>query len=411
MNVLPESARPATQSLPFHLECSRCQARYSAQSLQTYCRREGCNSPLLVRFDFSERRPGREVLRPRADMWRYRFFLPVLEEEHIVSLGEGFTPLLRLRNLERQLGLHRLYLKDEGLNPTGSFKARGLAMAVSRALELGVRSCVIPTAGNAGSALSAYCSRAGLEAHVFMPADAPAVFKAECRAFGARLTLVEGTIQDCARRMQAENSDGTRFDVSTLKEPYRVEGKKTMGYEIAEQLGWRTPDWVLYPTGGGTGLIGIWKAFQEMLELGWLPALQTRMVAVQSEGCAPIVEAWEKGLTEAAPWQQPRPTLASGLRVPNPFGHRLILQVLRQSQGRALAVSEAAIRSAIQTLAQKEGILPAPEGAATWAALLQLQDAALLQPEDTVLLLNTGSLYKYLDSGNGNLRLEGNTGK
>ncbi len=399
MNVLSESVRPAAQTLPFHLECSRCGAHHSPRALQTYCRREGCNSPLLVRFDFTERRPGRDILLPRSDMWRYRAFLPVFQDEHIVSLGEGFTPLLRLRKLEAHLGLHRLYLKDEGLNPTGSFKARGLALAVSKALEFGVRACLIPTAGNAGSALSAYCSRAGLEAHVFMPSDAPSLFKEECRAFGARLTLVEGTIQDCARHMQAENADGSRFDVSTLKEPYRVEGKKTMGYEIAEQLGWNIPDWIIYPTGGGTGLIGIWKAFQELLELGWLPAVPTRMVAVQSEACAPIVAAWVKNLPEALPCMAPQPTIATGLRVPNSFGHRLILQTLRESQGRAVAVSDAAIRAAIQTIAQKEGILPAPEGAATWAALLKLKDAGLLQPDHSVLLLNTGSLYKYLDSG------------
>jgi threonine synthase len=330
-------------------------------------------------------------------MWRYREFLPIRSDRHIVSLGEGMTPLVPMPRLAERLGLADLTVKDEALNPTGSFKSRGLAMAVSKARELGVETCAIPTAGNAGGALAAYCARAGMQAIVYMPDATPDIFRKECQFFGARVHSVPGTIADCAARLKADWQDDW-FDVSTLKEPFRLEGKKTMGYEIAEQGNWQLPDVIVYPTGGGTGLIGIWKAFQELLELGWIKGPLPRMVAVQTEGCDPIVAAFRQKATQARVHPDPAPTIANGLRVPNAFGDMLILKALYESQGTALTVSEKDMREGIGEVASKEGLLLAPEGAALWKATAALRAQGWLRPDERVMLINTGSMYKYMEN-------------
>lgn len=336
------------------------------------------------------------VLKGRVhSMWRYRELLPVFDQQHIVSLGEGWSPLVRLRKVLP--AIESVYLKDEAFNPTGSFKARGLSMAISKAKELGVKTCVIPTAGNAGGALSAYCAKAGMQAHVYMPRQTPGAFVQECRFFGAEVTLVDGTIKDCAAAIRATGRTDW-FDVSTLKEPYRLEGKKTMGYEIAEQMGWEVPDVVVYPTGGGTGLIGIWKAFTEMAQLGWTNGRMPRMVAVQTDGCAPIVRAFESGQPTAAEWEHPAPTTANGLRVPTAFADELILQILRASRGTAVAIAEAEMNAAIGEFARREGILLSPEGAAVYVATQQLLHRGWIDPAETVVLLNTGGMYKYMEN-------------
>ncbi|RMF35352.1 MAG: threonine synthase [Chloroflexi bacterium] len=376
------------------LECPECQATYDPHQLQTVCR---CGSPLLARYDLERVRaalsPDLLADRP-ADLWRYAELLPVQDPSQIVTLGEGGTPLLRANRLAEALGMSHLYIKDESGNPTGSFKARGLAMAVSRARELGVRSFVIPTAGNAGGALAAYAARAGLAAHVFMPADAPPINQIEVRLAGATLHLVEGLISDAGREAAAMVATEGGMDVSTLKEPYRLEGKKTMGYEIVEQMGWQVPDVILYPTGGGTGLIGIWKAMEEMAALGWIDGARPRMVAVQAAGCAPIVKAFHEGAEVSRPWPNAH-TLAAGLRVPKALGDRLILRTLRESGGTAVAVSDDAILEAQRELAEREGLLACPEGAATLAALHQLLQEGWIAPHERVVLLNTGSGLKY----------------
>jgi len=356
--------------------------------------------PLLSRYDLAPDRfrPADLLARP-ATMWRYWEVLPVLDPQHQVSLGEGFTPLLTLDRLASLTGLERVTLKDEGLNPTGSFKARGLSMAISKAKENGEQACIIPTAGNAGVAMAAYCARAGLEAVVVMPRHTPDSFKDECRFYNARLIEVDGLINDCAAEVQTLNRDGRYFDVSTLKEPYRLEGKKTMGYEMAEQLNWQLPDVILYPTGGGTGLVGIWKAFREMQALGWLAPNQAlpRLVAVQSDQCCPVVATY-RGLQPNSKHYEGRPTLANGLAVPRPIGEPLILAALRESKGTALAVSENALLAGTRALARHEGLFVAPEGGALWAALLQLKEQGWIQPHEHVLLLNTGSGQKYMDN-------------
>ncbi|GAB4041007.1 threonine synthase [Spirosoma jeollabukense] len=332
-------------------------------------------------------------------LWRYEELLPVIQPENQVSLGEGFTPLLTLNRLAGNHGFKRLTLKDEGLNPTGSFKARGLCMAISKAKENGEVACIIPTAGNAGVAMAAYCARAGLDALVVMPTHTPDAFKEECIGYGAQLILVNGLINDCAGKVQELMQQESYFDVSTLKEPYRLEGKKTMGYEIAEQLDWQLPDVIMYPTGGGTGLIGIWKAFHEMKALGWLSQEQKlpRMVAVQAENCAPVVDTY---LGKQANSKQyiGKPTLANGLAVPRPIGEPLMLNVLGESGGTALAVSEDDMLAGVSELARHEGIFAAPEGGAIWAATKKLLHNGWLQPDEHVLLLNTGSGQKYLDN-------------
>jgi threonine synthase len=383
------------QTLYAHLECAKTGEVYTPDIIQTYSRH---HQPLVAKYHLRESQVSPEDLRQRPlTMWRYREFLPVRNDQHIVSLGEGMTPLIPLPRLAKTLGLAALTVKDEALNPTGSFKSRGLAMAVSKAKELGVRTCVIPTAGNAGGALAAYCARAGMQAIVYMPEATPGVFRKECQFFGAEVHAVPGTIADCAARLKADWQEGW-FDVSTLKEPFRLEGKKTMGYEIAEQGNWQLPDVIIYPTGGGTGLIGIWKAFQELLELGWIKGPLPRMVAVQTEGCDPIVSAFRQKAMQAPAHPDPAPTIANGLRVPKAFGDRLILQALYDSKGTAMAVSEKDMREGIGEVAAKEGLLLAPEGAALWKACIALRDKNWIQAGENVMLINTGSMYKYMEN-------------
>ena len=329
-------------------------------------------------------------------MWRYFVMLPVFDHRYVVTLGEGFTPIFPF-DLGKQIGMYNLLMKDESDNPTGSFKARGMSAAVSKAKEFGITKCIVPTAGNAGSALSAYCARAGMEATVVMPRHTPEVFKKDCLLYGAELILVDGLISDCAKKVKEINQEGEYFDVSTMKEPYRLEGKKTMGYEIAEQFNWQLPDVILYPTGGGTGLVGIWKAFREMLAMGWIDGPLPKMIAVQSEACKPVVKTW-RGEQENSKNYVGRSTLANGLAVPNPFGEDLMIQVLQESCGTAVAVSDEAILKAVYEIGKKEGRLICPEGAALWAALPSLVETGFINRDEKVLLLNTGTGYKYLDN-------------
>ncbi len=378
-----------------HLECGWCGATYDPQQLLNLCLK--CGKPLLPRYDLAAAREHfpREALADRpATMWRYAEMLPVQADANRLTLGEGGTPLLPLPRLGDALGLRALYAKDEGLNPTGSFKARGLSVAVSRALELGAQAVAIPSAGNAGSATAAYAARAGLPAYVYLPRDVPRAFLAEIRALGAEITLVDGLITDCAKRVRKGADEGRWFDLSTLKEPYRVEGKKTMGYEIAEALGWDVPDVLIYPTGGGTGIVGIWKAFDEMEALGWIGSQRPRMICVQSAGCAPIVRAFEQGVELAEPWQNAA-TIADGLRVPAAIGDFLILRALRQSGGTALSLSDDELRSAQREIGRLEGMFVAPEAAATLAGLRHLVERGAVQPHERVVLLVTGNGLKY----------------
>jgi threonine synthase len=378
-----------------HLECGWCGTTYDYHQLMNLC--PACGKPLLPRYDLERARGEfkRELLSDRAaTMWRYAEMLPVQDENFRLTLGEGFTPILPLRRTGQKAGVRDLYAKDEGLNPTGSFKARGLAMAVSRAAELGVKAVAIPTAGNAGSAAAAYAARAGLPCHVYLPRDVPKPFLAEIRSLGAQVNLVDGLITDCAKLVRQGADEGRWFDLSTLKEPYRVEGKKTMGYELAEQMNWNVPDVIIYPTGGGTGIVGIWKAFAEMEALGWIGSARPRMVSVQSAGCAPIVRAFEAGVELAEPWQNAA-TIADGLRVPAAVGDFLILRAIRESGGTALAVSDDEIRSAQYELGSGEGMFVSPEAAATLAALHHLVTRGAIQPDERVVLLITGNGLKY----------------
>jgi len=327
-------------------------------------------------------------------MWRYREVMPVLATKNIITLGEGFTPLLEANRLGKKLGLSHLMIKDESQNPTGSFKARGLSTAVSKAKELGATALCIPSAGNAGGAMAAYAARAGLEAAVMMPVDAPYINKLETYLTGAKTWLVEGLINDAGRILKANAGRKGWFDLSTLKEPYRVEGKKTLGYELAEQLDWQLPDVVIYPTGGGTGLVGMWKAFAEMEELGWIGPKRPRMIVAQATGCAPIVRAYEEGAEFARPWENAW-TGSSGIRVPVAIADYLMLQAVRESGGTALAVSDEAMQEATIEIATNEGIYPAPEGAATLAVLRRMLEQNLVSPEERIVLFNTGAGQKY----------------
>jgi threonine synthase len=378
-----------------HLECSLCGQTYDADRLWNLC--PECGKPLLARYDLEQ---ARALVSPQAiagrepSLWRYHELLPVRDPHYILRLGEGWTPLVRAARLGRAVDFERLYIKDEGLNPTGSFKARGLGVAVSRACELGVTAVSIPSAGNAAGAMSAYAALAGMEAHVFMPQDVPPLFVAECRALGAEVTLVEGLITDCGRVAAEGVRRLGRFDVSTLKEPYRLEGKKTMGYELAEQLGWTLPDVIVYPTGGGTGLIGMWKAVDELERLGWIGAERPRMVSVQSEGCAPMVRAFHEGQEFATPWQDAH-TVADGLRVPAAVGDFLILRALRESGGTAVAVADAEMIEAANLMGRTQGIFPCPEGGATLAAFRHLRAQGWIGDDETVVLFNTGGGLKY----------------
>lgn len=378
------------------LACPECQKKLDADELHTVC--EDCDSPLFAQYDLSSiaYKVDRGQFSQRArGMWRWAELLPVRDPAYRFSLGEGDTPLLRLLNLERRLGPYSLFLKDEGLNPTGTFKARGLAVGVSRAAELGVRGVVIPTAGNAGGAMAAYAARGGLAAQVYMPADAPVTNLLEVEAAGAELGLVDGLINDAGREAQQKAATPGWFALSTFREPYRVEGKKTMGLELAEAFGWELPEVIIYPTGGGTGLVGMWKAFDELEELGWVGEERPRFVSVQSSGCAPVVRAFEARTERVEPWEDAE-TVAHGLRVPQVYADRLVLRVLRKSEGTAVAVRDEDILNAQADLAREEGILACPEGAATLAALQRLAEAGELNQGDRVVLFNTGAGLKYL---------------
>ena len=379
-----------------HLECPECGRTFDADRPQTFCPK--CKSPLLARYDLEAAArtltPESVAARPRG-IWRWHEILPVRDAAYRLTLGEGDTPLLPVPRLAAEVGLAHLWVKDEGQNPTGTFKARGLVMAVSRAMELGLRAFVIPTAGNAGGALATYAAHAGAEAHVFMPADAPQVNKIEVEISGADLTLVNGLISDAAKLAAKQAKKHGWWDVSTFKEPYRVEGKKTMGLEIAEAFGWELPDVIIYPTGGGTGLVGMWKAFDELEALGWIGAKRPRLVSVQAAGCAPIVTAFQKGKARAGKWKNAH-TVAAGLRVPSAFADRLILRTLRETQGTAVAVTDEEILAAQRQLAHLEGIFAAPEGAATVAGLRHLVQSGWIRPDERVVLFNTGSGLKYV---------------
>ena len=381
-----------------HLQCSNCGDRFDAGKVQTFCTK--CQKPLLVVYDLSAARRNldRDEFRHRPrGMWRWRELLPVVHEDHIVSLGEGDAPLLAVANLGKSLGLENLYVKDESFNPTGSFKARGLAAAISKAKELGIEKVIIPTAGNAGGAMAAYAARAGLKAHIFMPNDTPRANVEESKIAGAGLTLVEGLISDAARMAGVKAREEGWFDLSTFKEPYRTEGKKIMGYELAEAFHWELPEVIIYPTGGGTGLVGMWKAFAELAELDWLEKEnRPRMIAVQASGCAPVVKAFENGSESCDFWQGAQ-TIASGLRVPKSFADQIILHDIRESNGLAIAASDSEILEAQKNLGSKEGIFAAPEGAATIAALVKLIEQKKVSPKERIVCFNTGSGLKYLN--------------
>ena len=379
------------------LECSACGAAFNHREAQTVCR--ACGKTLFVRYDLESARRAlnQDTFQERvASLWRYRELLPVLHESNIITLGEGFTPILPLKRLGARFGFQHLAIKDESFNPTGSFKARGLCLAVSKAKELGVGATCMPTAGNAGAALAAYGAAAGMISHIYMPDDTPRVNIDECRAYGADVHLVPGDISDAAKAMNVDRAGKDWFDMSTLKEPYRLEGKKTLGYEIAEQLNRVLPDVIVYPTGGGTGLIGMWKAFDELQQLGWIGENKPKMVSVQSNGCAPIVRAFEERRKESDFWKGAS-TIASGLRVPKAFADSLILGAVYESGGCAMAVDDNAIREAIRAAAREDGILLCPEGAATVAALQVLKEKNIIEPETNILLFNTGSGLKYTE--------------
>ena len=393
----PSSTRESFQVNPFvlHLECSACDKTYSPRQLINLC---PCGKPLLVRYDLSAVRAslpqGVRGIRPHT-MWRYRELLPAGNSQAPISLGEGDTPLVDAGRLASSLGLSRLWIKDESANPTGSFKARGLSAAVTMAKALGAESLAIPSAGNAGGALAAYAAHAGLQAHVFMPRDVPPANRIECEVLGAEVHLVDGLITDCGRLVAQGAKVNGWFDVATLKEPYRIEGKKTLGLELAEQLQWRLPDVIIYPTGGGTGLVGMWKAFDEMRQLGWIDSKKPRMVSVQAAGCAPVVEAFRQGEPRCEPWS-PATTLAAGLRVPRAIGDFLILDILRQSGGTAVAVTDEEMLAEAGAMGRSQGLFVCPEGGATLAALKKLIRSGFVRPSDEVVLFNTGSGLKYL---------------
>lgn len=384
-----------TLSTLIHIECAACGALYDPNQLLNLC--PACQKPLLARYDLAK---AAQTMTPAAlatrspGLWRYEEVLPVQRRDAMINLGEGGTPLLPAGRLGEVIGCPNTLIKDESLNPTGSFKARGLCLAVSRAYELGAAEVAIPSAGNAAGAMSAYAAAVGLPAHVYMPRDVPLPFQAECKTLGANVTLVDGLITDCGARVREGVQQYGWFDVSTLKEPYRIEGKKTMGYELAEQLGWTLPDVIIYPTGGGTGLIGMWKAFAEMEAMGLIGPARPRMVTVQSSGCAPMVKAFHEGKTHAEMWQGAK-TIADGLRVPAAVGDFLILQALRQSGGTAVAVPDEEMMTCASLMGAHTGIFPAPEGAACLAAQIRLLEEGWIQPQEQVVLFNTGTALKY----------------
>jgi len=382
-----------------HLECSvPCSAdRYDAHVEQHLCPK--CGMPLLARYDLDAARAWKkETLAAREPtMWRYRELMPLFDGEQPITLGEGWTPLVHARRLGRQLGLERLFVKDESLNPTNSFKARGLAAAVTRASLLGAKTLSVPSAGNAANAMAAYAAAAGLKAKVFMPKDVKVPFIRECELYGADVTLVDGLITDAGRIAAEQGKPLGWYDVSTLKEPYRIEGKKTMAYELGEQLAWQFPDWIIYPTGGGTGMVGMWKAFEEMEAIGWKqPGRRPKMVSVQAETCAPIVRAFDEGKERSEMFPNAR-TVADGLRVPKAIGDFLVLRAVRESGGTAIAVSDTDMVADMRELGAKEGISAAPEGGAALTALKVLLKRGLVKADETVVVFNTGGALKYLD--------------
>jgi len=391
------TAAPALATADWTLECSSCGATRGPEGLPTVCDR--CGMPWLVRYP--TRVPtllDRAELRRRHGMWRFRPFLPLLPGEEPISLGEGDTPLLRLERTGRRLGAMDLWVKDEGANPTGSFKARGLAAAITRAVAAGAERFVLPTAGNAGVAAAAYGARAGRAVRVYAPRSTPRTILSQIRAFGGDLVLLDGHIGDCGRASRAYAAETGALDLSTLREPYRIEGKKTLGLELAMQLGWTLPQAIIYPTGGGTGLIGMWKAFQELLAAGWVQGPLPRMYTVQSTGCAPVVRAFVGGAEACEAWEDPW-TVASGLRVPAPLGGRLMLQALRESQGGAVAVNDEALEAEAARATRETGVDFSPEGGAALAAVSALIAAGTLRPEDRVLAFNTGAGWLYRDPG------------
>ena len=391
------AARPGQYSALSHLDCSRCDRRFDAQQIQGTCE---CGAPLLARYHaevLSQVSPAQIASRP-ADLWRYHEFLPVADPGHVVSLGEGMTPLLAMPTLGKQLGVPRLLMKDEGLIPTGTFKARGAAVGVSRAAELGVNGIAMPTNGNAGAAWALYAARAGMRSLIVMPVGAPEITRAECAVSGAELYLVDGLINDAGRLVGAALSERTGYqDTSTLKEPYRLEGKKTMGLEIAEQLGWRFPDVIVYPTGGGVGIIGIYKALVDRRELGWVAGELPRLVAVQATGCAPIVKAFAAGARQSEPWPEAK-TVAFGITVPKALGDFLVLDALYATGGTAVAVEDKALLADQREVARSEGCFVCPEGAAWFTAVRQLRESGWLTDQDEVIVLNTGNGLKYPDT-------------
>jgi threonine synthase len=374
-----------------HLECTNCHERYDADQLHNLC--SACGKVLFARYDIDQVRKTLTkesmVERPR-NLWRYHEFLPVREPSFRLTLGEGGTPLLEVSDLQDSFGFARLLVKDEGRNPTGSFKARGLCAAVSRAVELGANDLALPTAGNAGAALSAYAARAGKTATVAMPVDTPETIQAECRAYGARVLLVDGLINDAAKIVRAGVEAFSWFDMSTLKEPYRVEGKKSMAFELVEQLGWVVPDAIVFPTGGGTGIVGMWKAFDELEAIGFIGTKRPKMFVVQSEGCAPLVHAFEKGWQHAEPWAKAK-THAPGIRVPVAIGDYLILDAIRRSQGAAIAVREHEMLEAVSSTARREGLFVSPEAGAAIAGTRKLRESGLLKESDMTVVFATGS--------------------
>ena len=380
-----------------HLECTWCGSIHDHKQAIRTC--PDCGKVLFARYDLgaARREVNPAVFRERASsMWRFFELMPVLDQGNVVSLGEGGTPLLNAENLGRKLGLEHLYIKDEGLNPTGSFKARGLSAAVSKAKEVGQPRLTMPTAGNAGGALAAYAARAGMESYVYMPRDAPEANLKETRVLGSNLLLVDGMIGDAGRISQQKAEEEGLFDLSTLREPYRAEGKKTMALELAMELGWEAPDVIVYPTGGGTGIVGMWKAFQELQELGWIDGPQPKFVSVQAEGCQPLVKAFEAGQDQAEPFPNAS-TVAHGLRVPGVFADYIVLRVLRETGGTALAVTDGEMVEAMGEMGAAEGVMACPEGAATLVGLKRLQEQGFLKGDERVILMNTGSGYKYLD--------------
>lgn len=380
-----------------HLECSKTGKTYEPNKLYNLSE---AGKPLLVRYDLkaAAKTLTKDVLKDRvSSLWRYREVMPVIHDENIVTLGEGWTPLPHAKRLGALVSMPELFIKDEGLNPTGSFKARGQAAAISMAKELGVKKVAIPTAGNAGGAMSAYAAAAGLEAYVFMPRDTPAACRIECEQLGAQVTLIDGLITDCGAEVARRKEVEGWFDVSTLKEPYRIEGKKTMGYELAEQFGWELPDVILYPTGGGTGLVGMWKAFDEMEAMGWIGSKRPRMFSVQAAGCAPIVRAYDNGWDDAPEFENAH-TAASGLRVPKAVGDFIMLNILRTSGGGAITVTDEEMIADTKVVGAAEGIFCAPEGAACFSALKKLLASGQVATHERVVLFNTGTGLKYLEA-------------